>query len=312
MVKKALLVPSVNGFGHLRRCLSIANSLTARNYHCSIMWNYSVRIPTWATEFCSKYNIRMIMRDTPLNDEGPNFRKKNSYGSPDLHKEIETFNLLIADTVTWPLDMNNEVVFLAQFYWELYYTKCFNENIIDVKKIKQISKNVKTFGMELFVWDEMKDFLNFTPIPILDYWNLRANKSVRNEEILVSRSGAGNGNISATPHWMRSLENLNGMENYINSQNRRPLGVVCRAGLGIISECISSKVLPIFQKSDDYETELNIRKSLENGIGLSINNIQKLEFDKVRNLLFHQVDNTSWPQVISPDRFLETYLHQYL
>jgi len=312
MPPKALFIPSVNGYGHLRRCISIASSLRCRGYECTLMWNESVPIPIWAYEEFSKYRIELIIRKTPLESEGPSYRSNSTTHLIGLETEIRSFDLLIVDTITWPLGMNTKTVFLAQFIWDLYYIKMDFEAFIDFSKLRNTHKNVTAFGMNPFIWEEMKEIFTTVQIPVLDYWNLRRKLPNQSEEIVASQSGALNRNFWAVPNWVMQLENLGGMENYINIHGMRPLAVVCRPGLGIISECISAQVFPIFTQEHDFEMNWNITKSLEIGVGIPLQALNGLTFPEIIESVKDSTREITWPGVISPEEFVEMYLSEYL
>ena len=305
------LVPSNNGFGHLRRLISLVPALQDAGYKVSIIWDKRIRFPGELLGIRDQLEINFI--STPLDLDGPYVKaQEKSCDEIDLHNSLKPYDLVIADTVTWPLRCHTNAVLIAQFTWEHYYRK---RNSIDAnqweEKVKSIPQDSRIFSMQLFQWGDMLDFPGVTPIPILDYWGLRERLISRNQRIGVIRSGVARwmNQPNPTSDLLKNnqIDLIQGLENYASQKGSVPAGIICRAGLGAISECISAKSLPILLEDADIEIQYNRQILLDLGLAIDFKNLKN--FGDKRLLQIEQLASSMiWPDVLSAQDLTEQIL----
>lgn len=313
MAKRVCFIPSNNGYGHLRRCASFAQAFSRRGFSTALLWNSKVTIRK-ELEIQKSFDEISLM-DTPLNFEGPSVRSHHTGDLRQIRTYLKGFDAVIVDTLTWPLGIDEEFLFVGQFLWELYYEKKFEMggfSFQDGHAFDFSNLTNRMFGMRGFSWPEMTNFQNFIEIDVLDYWKLRQAKFQRSDTLGFSNSGTGLVSTQNIP-FKNALEEVNGLENTISQSGLLPAGVLCRAGLGIITECISSKTAPILLEHDDYETGFNIYQ-LKNyfRVGVCVKDLLGLDTQKAIEKVKELSQCFNWPKIKTSEDFVEEDLMSIL
>jgi hypothetical protein len=282
------------------------------NVQTSLIWNSRKTLPHGIYPDNSFDNILKIR--TPQLFDGPSMNENiNSSLSLKKLKDITSiYDVVLSDTLTWPLLTRQDALFLGQFTWEFYHQRTgYQLSVTRDEDSKPGWLNNLAFSMSEFAWEEMSLFKNLKRLPVLDYWNLRNKDLYEEEEILVSFSG--------TRSELEQRQKLNGLdyvptvvkglENYLQEKLQKPLGVICRPGLGIISECISAKIVPIIFEDLDPEIRFNSKILTESlGIGVRYEQIQDLTKSELFEFLTSFRRKILWPDVISSIEFTEKYI----
>jgi hypothetical protein len=218
------------------------------------------------------------------------------------------FDLVISDTLTWPLMIDERAILISQFLWEIYYAKTNKEKMPDETQRVLTLDSTRVFAMGDFVWPEMRELMNINQVPILDYWNLRKKRILFSTDICTSSSGTGRGSLSRTfLNW--NCERIMGFENYIREKQTKPLGVLCRPGLGIVTECISARSIPIVLDENDFEMKYNRAVLTENlRLGVKAEELDGLSPEEATAVLLNFSANLDWPEVMSVDNFVQQLL----
>lgn len=306
MTKSVCFIPSNNGYGHLRRCASFAKAFSKNGFNTTLLWNSRIAIKN-DLEIENSFGEVCLMH-TPLISEGPSVRSDDAGKLREIKTYLKRFDAVIVDTLTWPLGIDEEFIFIGQFLWELYYEKRFEKRHFRLQESDAFDFSLRRnrmFGMKGFAWPEMTRFKNFTEIDVFDYWQLEQAKFRRRNALGFSNSGTGLFSTQDIP-FKEALVEINGLENMISSSGLLPVGVLCRAGLGIISECLSSRTVPILLEPDDYEMGFNIYQ-LENYFRLGVRAKDLLGLDVLEAIERVQEMSRSfvWPTTKSSERFVE-------
>ena len=301
------IVPSMNGYGHLRRCLSISKYLKMYGFKVSLVWDSRVTFPQWAIRFSKSNQIEVRFHKLPLEKDGPLLNVSGEMRAVPSGI-LENYDCVIADTVTWPLFENDNPIFIGQFTWELYKKKTQLEAVKD-QYLPPIPLSTRIFGMSAYLWDEMRRYSNLVEIPILDYWGLRDRNLPIGLDFVYSPSAVKNFNLSELKHLsLGTIREIKGMENYVATSKSKPLGVFCRAGLGAVTESISIRSMPIFVPDDDYEINFNVEKSLEMGIGLRLQDFLDYSELDLRSSILTLTRRANWPKILTVERFVKLTL----
>jgi hypothetical protein len=303
-------VPSVNGFGHTRRLLSLAIELTIMDYKCNFILPciLSSKSPILGiiSEHGFDYEIICIRE---LND-GPFVLKNQSHEckSYDIELSLKKYEYLIADTVTWVSNFHSDTYLFAQFTWEQYH----NRDTSDLDLNNKLIKYKKIFGFKYFTNQFIKSQINYQEIPLLDYWNLSRYSSLGNNgKFLIANSGAEDFKIlTSNDQFLSETKISYGLEKHLKI-NSKPLAIICRPGLGAILESISAGIVPILLDSEDYELEFNKKVAIENGWAIDYKSIESLsDFNKVKfvenfkNLLTN-------PEIINPATLVRQFMGEF-
>lgn len=313
MTSSVSFIPSSNGYGHLRRVSSIAKALKKiSDVKTSLIWNSQKSFPK---EICSNDLFdKIVLTQTPRSFDGPPINRTVNYDSSleNLSDLLSPYDIVLSDTLTWPLITRQDAMFLGQFTWEFYHQRLGCQRNItssDASRLEWL--NNPAFTMQEFAWDEMRLFRNLCRLPVFDYWHLRSRDLSDTKEILVSFSGA-----KSVLEQSERLKNLKfvptvvrGLENYVQEKAQRPLGIICRPGLGIISECISAKVIPIIVEDKDPEMSFNRKVLIEDlCVGVDYEQIRNLSMGEVFDFLTHFRSTLKWPDVVTAMEFAEKYI----
>lgn len=250
---KCLFVYSRNGFGHLRRSISIAVA----------MIKIGIEVDIWSdpkdlshSSLFSDYEIRAVFGKLPPHLEGPYLDRAHEAKE---YINFEPYDLVISDTIIEASSWHNNVILLSQFTWPHYYIK---QEITPFRKYsKETIENYldgfkRIYGMRLFSWEELRSNKNFVEIPFLDYWNLREKRNLRHsEKVVIIRSGIRNQSLNETYNKFGTLYQT---VSRIEEIDWRPKAVFCRPGLSSILEILAMGAYPILIGSEgDFELERN-------------------------------------------------------
>jgi hypothetical protein len=301
------IVPSLNGYGHLRRCLSIARQLKIRGFRVTVIWDTRIGLPKWAKVFALENYIEFDFVLSPLFLDGPYVRRDLSDTGGEVCR-LKGFDCLIADTVTWPLRDQDKSVLLAQFTWDIYNGRV-NRMHPNFEFSTTLPDSTNIFSMSLFIWEEMRQLKNLTEIPVLDYWNLSLVRYPRSKTIVYSPSGVRNLTSEQLAKLVQTqIEVVRGLENFVRISKERPLAVVCRAGLGALTECLSLKSMPLFIPDPDLEINRNMSITIERGVGLLLDEVSSCSEMELKSIIDLRYNAANWPKVISVESFVHDYL----
>jgi hypothetical protein len=300
------LVPSNNGYGHLRRLTSLIPALAKYNFKVSLIWDERITFPRHIFGKGLPFELELIK--TPLHLDGPFVRSNAGYSFKILEEVMSKYLFVISDTVTWPAKVHKRTIFLAQFFWEMYYSEIDSQSEFWRKEMLNIPNTNLIYTMQHFSWLEPAHYMNLRQIPILDYWNLRQREEANGKDLVTLLSGTNQAisKISMVKELSVNddIKQISGMENYIEQERKKPLGVLCRAGLGAISESISARSYCIFLPDKDFEINKNSTVATELGVGFSYS-IYLDKKENFKNYLFEQRTKTNWPDVLSSGKLVD-------
>jgi hypothetical protein len=297
------VVPSASGFGHLRRCFALSKELVLNGFDVSLFWDLRVDLPEWAIVFLKSNRITLEKKILPLHLDAPHvFQPADKMAMRSLN--FSKFDCVIADTVTWPLHLSNKSILIAQFTWKIYKDRLNLSNCDST-----VPASTKIFGMKEYLWSEMRSYKNLTEIPILDYWGLSKKQYKLDSQLVFSQSGR----LKYIP---QSLSNLvktdlkivQGLENFVKEFRIKPLGVICRAGLGALSECLSLRTMPIFLPDEDFEIQFNVGQTTRMGIGFKVEDLLNLSQIELVSTVLARYNDAQWPPTMTVERFVRDRL----
>jgi hypothetical protein len=105
------------------------------------------------------------------------------------------------------------------------------------------------------------------------------------------------------------LDIIKGLENYSRQKRFVPAGIICRAGIGAISECLSAKSLPILLSDTDIEIQYNRRTLLNLGLALDIKNLKNLGYEELLEIE-NIASGLEWPEILSAQDFTKQLLEE--
>lgn len=249
---KIAVVPSCNGRGHYRRVKALTQELIARGHHVSLVWDERVSMVEQIGE------TSVLFLKTPLNEDGPSVSNLGYEMGNNIPKSLEKFDLIISDTVTWPTKFYENAILLGQFTWDIYYTKK-NNSRKDLGTSRRQPRNINSYGMERLTWPEIRTQYNFTPVPILDYWNLANVRNFKRPGVIGISLGVDTrvNDILLQLLQFEDVKLITGLEHFFEHNGYLPEIMICRAGTGIISECISAQIPMYFVADEDIEISFN-------------------------------------------------------
>ena len=272
---KIAFAPSLNGLGHLRRLISIANPLRELGFEITFVLSNQYILSAKFISILKDQKIDFLSVPTPKYVDGPFTQRSDK--SEDIYltsKNLGAYDFIIADTVTWPLGIHDKVIFIGQFTWDLYYRHALIGKDKEKSQEQNLEKNaLVVFGMIDFTWPEIAKLHNYQPIPLLDYWKLRNLTVDREKKLGIISSGIEESGILDVRRKMDLIE-VSAPESYYSRYGSYPVGILCRAGLGAISENLSIKSVPILFPSDDFELSRNVDILLGKGWGILLDHEQ--------------------------------------
>lgn len=230
--------------------------------------------------------------------------------------DFSRFDWVVSDTLTEISKLHPKTLLFAQFTWNHFFSTIspskrsffLNDEVIDNLLAFQ-----KIFGMHEFSWSSLAQLENYVGIPLLDYWNLRSRgkELKRIDSIVIVKSGVDE------KKWKNIIEDLKyefEIVQQIENIREVPRGIICRAGMGAISEALALGSSPITIVDDLANTELvnNQRVLLGKNWGLSFQEYvqQNGKIDK-KNLFdaLNLVQTPSEEEFISPEKLIIKYFN---
>ena len=298
------LVPSINGFGHTRRLLSLANGLAKNKLACTFLLPCLLSKQSSIPKIITEYGFGSEIVCFREYIDGPYSLKNDSHDCETNSLNLDKFDYLIADTVTWVADFHDNVYLIAQYIWNQLDPK-INQDGLD----RQLAKFKNIFGFRYFTTDFIKSKTNYKEIPLLDYWDLSRYTEINpSDNFVVANHGAQDPNFTLkNDPFLKSLDLVQGLEKYLEF-NIKPLAMICRPGLGAILECLSSGVIPVLLESHDLELSFNRQIAFASGWAIDYKNIEHLskiqKIGYVRNFMTH----FKRPTLITSDILIDTYM----
>jgi hypothetical protein len=287
--------------------MALSKQLRDLGFISTLLWNEKVALPKSIAVSPYFDSVKFLL--TPTYTEGPSVPLVTTVNYSAIEQEFKRYDIIISDTVTWPLGFTERGIFIGQFTWQDYYINSKKSARLAESIPQEILDKTPVFAMKDFRWREMKRWKNLEEVPVIDYWNLRNSNLDRGTNVYYSRSGT-----KTSTKWQEDIPlewralRLTGMENQTSKDNW-PLAVVCRPGMGIVSECISSRTPLLVTSIDDYEMGLNeevIVSQLK--IGYEFNKLKHLSSIDLTNFLRERYMESCWPDIISVRTFLLRYV----
>lgn len=293
-----LYVVCSNGFGHIKRSTSIAESLLQKRKDIQITWFISDSSAQYINDTASselKSVSRKISYDNKIgfslkNMQNPNFEDNFHKWLVLLKKtfKAQKNDLILSDNMLSPLNLSNNVILIGSFLWhdileEDENNKAFldfEKKIIEGRKPKML--HIKNMGMQAII-----DKTEATPIPWVttNFFDKGLGKT-KNKNILITagRSGVDRELFLEITKKLLSESQFNV---FVNAQMKEELNderlitfdfsdssfanlslIICRPGIGIITDAIRFNI-PLLTHSRFLNKELifNARKIKELGLG---------------------------------------------
>lgn len=295
-ITKIAFCPSLNGFGHIRRLLSIAVALKKIGFAVSFI------VPDYLTDYqlqiIREKNIEVLIINSnslPNNYcDGPYaFKITNSnLDNTQKLKILKEFDVVIADSITWPALTSSKNILIAQFIWEKYNEKTNHKNI------ENLVKNFSViFGMKYFTWSEISKLNKFVEIPPLDYWNFR-NRNVLLKESLIGIASNGVENNRTTLNKLKkNMLQINGIPEFIDKNGFLPKTIVARAGLGNVLEALALKCdLICLKENETLDVSRNRETLVLRNFASEIPNLGSISEDIIRKKSYEYFDMISSEQ----------------
>lgn len=271
------IVPSINGFGHVRRMISIALAFESFGNSTNFLLPCTLNKRSKILTLISNYKLKVQTICVPTYMEGPYAELQNHQTCEysEINNLQTKYEFIIADTVTWVADYHTKVYLFAQQLWEFRS----GDDLIIAETIRRLRKFRKIFGFKDFTLDSIRNLNNFKEIPLIDYWGLKKYVNTEAEDIIVvSNSGAEN-LLEAENFYDKNLTMVYGLEKYLLLKPK-PIAMICRPGLGAISESLSAGITPILLQYEDPELFFNSQVAISNKWAIDYQQISKFDLPK--------------------------------
>ena len=298
-MKQIGFVPSVNGFGHTRRLLSLALVLHKSGHNCYFFLPCRLPSNSKIPNLIEEHKFKISIICTSKFNDGPYSNLRNyCICTKDKNKsELENIDLIIADSVFWASDLHSNSFLLSQFVWQ----KDLDSSVSGEKRIRQLLKFNKIFGFKYFTHSQIRTLKNYTEIPLLDYWNLRSYSQKDSHEYFGLATSGAQEIREFLPLSLRSesLQTISGLEKFL-SVNPKPIAIFCRPGLGAILECLSANIVPVLLDFNDSELDFNKNIAVSNGWAVSFTEFESIPLQEKFKFLHTFIANRKLPEMISP------------
>jgi hypothetical protein len=300
-------VGSVNGYGHIRRLLSIARIMDKKKFKVVFYLSCQLNPSSLIVKMIKNQNFEINILCTKYYTDGPyaNFNIKCKCNLNINKKNFSEIDILIADSQLWASELHKNTFLIAQFVWQVDYKK---ENL-SYLETQRFYKFRHIFGINDFSLPYLKSLDNFTGIPLLDYWGLRKFGSITSENYI---SLANNGTQKLDKNLVemsfgKKIPLIRGLDEFLNT-NTKPIAIICRPGLGTILECLSANIVPILLHYTDFELQYNTRVVLQNNWGIAYEDFQAIPVGKKFDFLLSFQKNRQLPNFLSPNELLQLIL----
>lgn len=301
MSKVAFLVCD-NGYGHLKRCLSIAYYLSNKGY--------SVDLYGDKNGFKIAQNINYVPINKPKLipwkfyydiDYFLSSKSKNL----DVLKRLPPLNIydfVFSDNIVESLIIRNDTILVSQFFWHEVLKEINKDYKNECTKILK-SFNPIIFGDKYFSMNYIKESNNYMPTGLFSLTkNINIKPILGNKKNLLITGG----NTSQTIDTLRKII-LNIKTNFLNmfdkifvderlypsnpikkmqkfdyskSQFEQITACICRPGIGILSDCLENNIR-VFTVYENNNFEMIHNSKIIEKIGVG----EKLEFENCLNLI---------------------------
>jgi len=308
---KFLFIPSTNGFGHTRRLISIALAVRELGhapyiYLCHGDHQRSLLVREKGLEII--YGGSLAVLDGPYRFDCNQIQSQSRL-------DFSLFDWVVSDTLTEISELHPKTLLFAQFTWNHFYSALSpgkTDLFLNNEVIDNLCRFRKIFGMRDFTWPSLTQLDNFVSTPLLDYWKLRTRKKLlkRNDSIVIVKSGVSDKNLQSIMENLRlEFEIVEQFENI----GEVPRGVICRAGIGAISETLALGSCPITVVDDLTNCELihNQKVLVEKNWGLGIQEFIEQNGKIDKKILFQSLRSIQTPseeEFISPQELIAEYI----
>ena len=289
MFKVSILVCD-NGYGHLKRCLSIAYFLSSKgimvdlygdqkgfkmandiHHKCKnkpnlIPWDFSYKVDYFLTKKCKNFDVVKKL--------------------PSLKK----YDYVLSDNIIEVLFLRKDAILISQFFWHEVIKGVDKDYKSQCRKLLNINKP-KIFGDRYFTMEYIKKNQNYLSTGIYSPNKKRVHfkKNLTKKKNLLITGGNTNQSFNILKNitnYMnsKSLSFVNKvyldekllpdkpssfMEkfNYQRSQFNDIMACICRPGLGIISDCIEHNI-KLFTIFEENNLEMQHNAKIVNNIGI--------------------------------------------
>lgn len=295
-------IASANGLGHLRRLICIALELKKLSTSCVILLPCQLPIDSVIPKLVLDFNLdfKIICSNDYIDGPFTKFQRHNICKSLFTLDRLDYFDVLISDTVL--IDTGKSAIkkiLVAQFLWEW-----------NSRTTLLLDSYRKIFGFNYFTQEYILNLSNFSPVPLLDYWNLAAySKKSFSHQICVANSGAVDVlDYLPSEILLQHFPVIYGLDSYLKNNNNKPLAVVCRPGLGAILECLSAGIIPILIDSSDPELNNNFKICVKNNWGVALEDFLKVPSMHRIGFLLNFKNMSESPLFIQRDKYVRDYL----
>ncbi len=304
---KFLFIPSTNGFGHTRRLISVA--MAARDLGHS-PYIYLHHGDHKRTRLAREKGLEIIYGGSLGVLDGP-YRFDTNQIESRSKLDFSNFDWVISDTLIEISKLHPKTLLFAQFTWHHFFEKGIPDKsnlFLNDEVIENLRRFRKIFGMQEFTWPPLVQLKNYEKIPLLDYWNLRSRRKElkRGDSIVIVKSGVNSKELDKILEDLRFEFEIVERIEYISEI---PLGVICRAGIGAITEALALGSCPITIVDDLANTELikNQGVLVERNWGLELQKFIQQDGKLDKKSLFNSLQLVQTPseeEFISPQELM--------
>lgn len=278
---KIAIIPSNNGMGHLKRCIDLSNKLINK---------YSVDL------FCDAKKSKFFKINKYIkiinfqSSRISNNRIVNKNWLNKFKKLDKNYNLYILDSLPEFIFYKKNFILLANFFFHREYFLS-NEYYLRLEKLLKKHK-IYIFGNYLFIKDYLKDFR----LKKIGFIGKKKSVVTYKNNTLLSFGGAHFKNKKKFEKSVSLILDQYKFKNYKILQNLRTkdrikifsnIGmVICKPGLGIISDAIKNNIfiVAILNKYMNQEFYYNASIIKKKKLGLVIDDMSQLKKVLQKNL----------------------------
>ena len=326
---KVLFIVCPNGFGHIKRSTEIAKELINIDIHIKFKWFLSKQCLRFFTSNCGNRLFNSSTFNTFSNNESisnnnifnSNFEELYFNWVKNLQNLInsDVYDIVISDNLCAPLKYHNNVIMIGSFLWhDIIKASKQNEKVLNFEKLLFRNKRPLILSMKNFTMSEISKNGNNIEFPSISDKYIK-NKKIKKSDFNILLSPGKSGelredfiriknillksqlfNVYFDSYLDDNFENDNSRYFDYSDESFDLISlIICRPGIGIISDSIKYQIpLIINDNYDNPEIEFNSKVIEKLGIGkrlallnenLVINYLQKLFSDRgeLRNMIFN-------------------------